>query len=115
MTFSDLLLAQAAPPATTPQQSIFSTLSMMAIIFLIFYFLLIRPQQRQLKEQRKLLDSLQKGDNVVTTGGLYGRIIEVGEKVLTVEIAEKVKVKINRDAVAGVVRPEVQVIEPEKK
>ena len=70
------------------------------LIFLIFYFLLIRPQQRQQKEREAMLRSLERGDEVVTAGGVHGVITGIAEDVLTVEIAnlkgERVRVKVDR-------------------
>lgn len=70
------------------------------LIFLIFYFLLIRPQQRQHKEREAMLRSLERGDEVVTAGGLHGLITGIADDVLTVEIAnlkgERVRVKVDR-------------------
>jgi preprotein translocase subunit YajC len=69
----------------------------------IFYFLLIRPQQKRAKEQKQMLANLQKGDTIFTVGGLRGRITGLDENVITVEIADKVRVKVNRSAVGGLV------------
>ena len=69
----------------------------------IFYFLLIRPQQKKQKEHRQMLSNLQRGDVVVTQGGLQGKITGITETVATVEIAEKVRVKIQRGYIAAVV------------
>ena len=88
------------------QQSPYSFLIFMGVIFAIFYFLLIRPQQKRQKEQRKLLDNLKKGDRVVTTGGLHGTIAGLSDTVITLEIADKVKVKVGRGYIAGVMKPE---------
>lgn len=71
------------------------------LMFVIFYFLLIRPQQKKNKEHREMINSLKKGDRIITTGGLYGRITGITDNVLTVEIAEKVRVKVNRGNVAA--------------
>jgi len=80
------------------------------IIFAIFYFLLIRPQQRKAKQHKQLLADLRKGDKVVSSGGLHGLITGMSDDVLTVEISPKVRVKISRGSIAGVVgRPEAQV------
>lgn len=68
-------------------------------IVLIFYFLMIRPQQKQQKERRRMLAELKKGDPVVTTSGIYGRITGVADKILTVEIADNVRVRMDREAV----------------
>jgi len=78
------------------------------LMFAIFYFLLIRPQQKKQKEQRAMIGSLKKGDQVITTGGLYGRITGVTDTTITVEIAEKVRVKLNRSNVAALNQPALQ-------
>ncbi len=70
------------------------------LIFLVFYFLLIRPQQKKAKQHRDMLQSLQKGDEVVTAGGLFGKIVGVADNFLTLEIAENVKVKVSRNFVS---------------
>ncbi|MEW6108529.1 MAG: preprotein translocase subunit YajC [Nitrospirota bacterium] len=72
------------------------------LIFVIFYFLLIRPQQKRAKEHKTMLDSLKKGDKVVTTGGIYGVIEDVRPNTLTVKIAENVKVKFGKAYIAAV-------------
>jgi preprotein translocase subunit YajC len=76
-------------------------------IFVIFYFLLIRPQQKQKKEHQNLLSSLKVGDNVLTSGGIYGRVTGLKDDKVTVEISDKVRVKVNRGHIAGVVRQDV--------
>jgi preprotein translocase subunit YajC len=72
------------------------------IIFVIFYFLLIRPQMKRAKEHKKLVAELGNGDEVVTNGGLLGRITHVGESFVTVELAENVQIKVQKHAVASV-------------
>ncbi len=74
----------------------------LVLMFVIFYFLLIRPQQKRSKEHRTLIANLKKGDRIVTSGGLHGRVTGLDESILTVEIADKVRVKVNRANVAGV-------------
>jgi preprotein translocase subunit YajC len=74
------------------------------LIFVIFYFLLIRPQQKQRKEHQSLLSNLKEGDNVLTSGGIYGRITGIKDDRITVEISDKVRVKVNRGHIAGVVK-----------
>lgn len=71
------------------------------VMFAIFYFLLIRPQQKKAKQHREVLANLKKGDHVLTAGGLYGRIHAISEDVLTLEIGDDVKVKTNRNYIAG--------------
>ena len=77
------------------------------LIFVIFYFLLIRPQQKQKKEHQNLLSNLKVGDNVLTGGGIYGRITGIKDDKVTVEISDKVRVKVSRGHIAGVVKQDV--------
>lgn len=72
------------------------------VIFAVFYFMLIRPQMKRSKEHRQLVSQLAKGDEVVTNGGLLGRITDVSESFVTLELADKVQVKLQRQAVATV-------------
>jgi len=74
----------------------------MIAIFAIFYFLLIRPQQKKQKETKVMLDNLAHGDMVITTGGLHGKITAITEQIVTLEVADKVKVKVSRGHIAGV-------------
>lgn len=76
-------------------------LLMMLSIFVIFYFLLIRPQQKKAKEHRQFLENLKRGDRVITSGGLCGEIITIGDQILTLEISDKVRVEVGRGHVAG--------------
>ena len=76
---------------------------MMAVFVVIFYFLLIRPQQKKQKEHQAMLGKLAAGDEVVTAGGILGRIIEVGEQFLTIEIADNVRIKVQRFQVTTIV------------
>jgi preprotein translocase subunit YajC len=77
------------------------------LIFGIFYFLLIRPQQKRAKDHRALLSSLKVGDQVLTSGGIYGRVTGLRDDVLTLEISDKVRVKVSRGHIAGVVKTDV--------
>jgi len=74
------------------------------LMFVIFYFLLIRPQQKKSKDHREMIGSLKKGDRIITSGGIHGIITGADENTLTLEIAEKVRVKLNRGNVAGLVK-----------
>jgi preprotein translocase subunit YajC len=74
---------------------------MMIAMFAIFYFLLIRPQQKKAKQHQEMLKSLKRGDSVVTNGGIAGTVTGTTEKYLTVEIAEKVRIRVLRSHVAG--------------
>lgn len=75
----------------------------LVLMVVIFYFLLIRPQQKKQKEHKQMLSNLQKGDVIVTQGGLQGKVTGLTETVATVEIADKVRVKIQRAYIAAVV------------
>ena len=76
------------------------------LMFAIFYFLLIRPQQKKQKQHREMITSLKKGDRVMTSGGLHGRITGLTDTVVTLEIAEKVRVKVARGNISGSVQTE---------
>lgn len=75
-----------------------SFLIMMVLIFVVMYFLMIRPQQKKQKELAKFRDSLQKGDKVVTIGGIYGTIAEVKDKVVLLEIDNNVKIRVDKSS-----------------
>ena len=91
--------AQAAAPATGPGGDLMAFLPMVAI-FIVFYFLLIRPQQKRAKETRAMLSALQKGDEVVTAGGIVGRISKLGDQYAAIEIANGIEINVQRSAVA---------------
>jgi len=74
------------------------------LLFAIFYFILIRPQQKRAKEHRIMLENLKRGDRVVTAGGLYGTITNLEGNVVTLEIADKVRVKVSKNSIAGLAR-----------
>lgn len=80
----------------------FMALLPLVLFAIVFYFLLIRPQAKRQKEHRKMVESLAKGDEIVTAGGVAGRISDLGENFALVEIAEGVQVKIRRVAVESV-------------
>ncbi len=90
--------AQAAPGGA---ESAFASLIPLILIFVIFYFLLLRPQIKRAKEHKQMVNSLAKGDEVVTNGGLLGRITKVDESFITLEIADGVQVKVQRNAIAS--------------
>jgi len=75
---------------------------MLVAMFAIFYFLLIRPQQKRAKQHKELIGSLKAGDTVVTAGGIHGKIVNVDDLTLTLEIATGVKIKVNRSSVSEV-------------
>ena len=76
---------------------------MMGVFVVIFYFLLIRPQQKKQKEHQAMLSKIGEGDEVVTAGGILGRVISVGDQFLTLEIADNVRIKVQRFQVTSLV------------
>lgn len=92
--------------------SLGNPLFLMLAMLAIFYFLLIRPQQKKQKELKMMLSNLQKGDVVFTIGGIHGKITGLSDAIVTLEIADRVRVKINRSAVAGLLA-KGEVIEKE--
>jgi preprotein translocase subunit YajC len=101
MELLDFFIASAYAQDAAQPGGLMSFLPLI-IIFVIFYFLLIRPQMKRAKEHKKLVSELSTGDEVVTNGGLLGRITDVGESFVTVELAENVKIKVQKHAVANV-------------
>ncbi|MDA1107847.1 MAG: preprotein translocase subunit YajC [Proteobacteria bacterium] len=93
-------LAQPASAATA-ESSLLSFLPLIGI-FVLFYFLLIRPQMKRAKEHKTLLSALTKGDEIVTGGGVLGRITEVGADFISLEIANGVVVKVQKQSVASI-------------
>ena len=81
-----------------------SFIIMMVVIFGIFYFLMIRPQQKKQKELKAMLDNLAYGDTVMTTGGIHGKVTGLADAVVTLEIADKVRIKIARSAIGAVLQ-----------
>src|SRR5512146_1703814 len=73
-------------------------------IILIFYFMIIRPQQKRQKERQQLIDSLKKGDKVITAGGIHGTIVGIEDKTALVQIADNVKVKVDRSTIGTVLK-----------
>lgn len=93
-------LAQA--PGAGSQGSPYQIWIMMAALFAVFYFLLIRPQAKRAKEHKALIAGLSKGDEIIIAGGVLGRITQLNENYVTVEIADKVEIKVQRSAVQAV-------------
>ncbi len=79
--------------------SMLSTLIMFAAIFAIFYFMIIRPQQKRQKERDKMLGAIQKGDKVVTSGGIHGTVSGIEDNVVLLQIADNVKIKVDKSAI----------------
>jgi preprotein translocase subunit YajC len=77
----------------------FMSMLPLLLIIVVFYFFMIRPQMKRQKEVRKFRESLAKGDKVVTTGGIYGKIVEVKETVIILEIAKDVEIKVDKNGI----------------
>lgn len=97
----DFLISPAFAQAAGPQSTI-QPLIMLGIFFVVFFFLVIRPQMKRAKEHRTMVSALSKGDEVITSGGLAGRIDDVSDSFITVEVADGVRVKVQKQAVTAV-------------
>ena len=106
MNFLAYAMGTGGTGGTGAQGGGFATFVPFILIFVIFYFLLIRPQQKKAKQHQAMLSALKKGDRVVSSGGLHGVITGIADDVITMEIAPKVRVKVSRGSVAGVIRKE---------
>lgn len=93
--------APAAPPGA-PQGSPFMTLIMLGVLFAAFYFILIRPQAKRAKEHKAMVAGLAKGDEVVTAGGILGKVTDLSEAYITVDVADGVEIRVQRQAVQTV-------------
>lgn len=100
----DIAYAMGASGEGAPQGVDYGFFIMMAALFAIFYFLLIRPQQKKQKEIKKMLSELTYGDSVITAGGIHGKIVAITDEVVTVEVAEKVKIKVSRPFITEVTK-----------
>lgn len=108
---SSFVIAMAPPQGGSGDSGLMSTLIMFGLIIGIFYFLILRPQQKRQKEREKLLESVKKGDRVITAGGLHGTVAGLDEKTLLIQVADNVKMKFERSAVTTIVKEG----EPEQK
>ncbi|MEO8012239.1 MAG: preprotein translocase subunit YajC [Dokdonella sp.] len=98
--FFSSAFAQAAAPVAAPNP--FTSFLPLIIIFGIFYFMLIRPQMKRAKEARAMVAALAKGDEVLTTGGILGRIEDIAESFVTLEIADKISIKVQKNAISTI-------------
>jgi preprotein translocase subunit YajC len=103
-----------SPTGPGPEGSMLSTVIMLALVFGIFYFLMVRPQQKKAKERQKMLDAVKKGDKVITAGGIHGTIAGIDDKNLLVQVADNVKLKIERTAITTVLK-EAEAVTKETK
>lgn len=98
----DMAYAMAAPSGQGGSD--FNTLMgflPMILIFAVFYFLLIRPQQKKAREHKAMLENLKKGDSVLTQGGIFGKVVGISDQVVTLEVADKVRIRVSRGHIAG--------------
>ncbi|KTC99881.1 SecYEG protein translocase auxillary subunit [Legionella geestiana] len=97
---SDALAATATGTAAQPDGTF--SMIMVVVIFVLFYFMLIRPQNKRAKEHRELVSKLQKGDEIVTSGGFLGSVVDLNDQYLKVRLAEGMDVMLQRGAVSSV-------------
>lgn len=97
----NFFISDAMAAAAQPQGDALMGFLPLIVIFIVFYFLLIRPQSKKAKDHREMVAALAKGDEVVTNGGMLGKITNVGDNFIQLDVAEGVSVKIQRSAVAN--------------
>jgi preprotein translocase subunit YajC len=100
----DLAYAQATPGAGGPGPIM--TVFPFILIFVIMYFMVIRPQQKKGKEHQEMLKKLKKNDEVMTSGGIYGKVVDLKETVVTLEIAPNVRIRVHRPQISDVITAE---------
>jgi preprotein translocase subunit YajC len=98
----EFFIENAWAEAAAPPSGGFMSLVPLILLFLVFYFLLIRPQTKRAKEHKKMIETLAKGDEIVTNGGLLGKITELGDNFVVIEIALNTEVKLQRHAIAAI-------------
>jgi preprotein translocase subunit YajC len=96
----DIAYAQIAPGLGGPGQML--SFLPLVLIFVVFYFLLIRPQQKKAKQHQEMLGKLKKNDEVMTSGGIYGKVVTLAENVVTLEVAPNVRIRVNRPQISTV-------------
>lgn len=94
--------AQAAPAASGGAESSLLSMLPLVLMFVVLYFVMIRPQMKRQKEHKAMIDALAKGDEVVTAGGLLGKVAKLGESYVHVEVASGVELQVQRTAVVQV-------------
>ena len=100
----DIAFAQTAPGLTGPSPVM--TILPFILIFVIMYFLVIRPQQKKAKDHQQMLTKLKKNDEVMTSGGIYGKVISLADSVVTLEVAPNVRIRVHRPQISAVVTAE---------
>ena len=97
----DIAYAMTSQPGGEGQANYLLQFLPIIAIMAVFYFLLIRPQQKKQQQHSQFLKGLKKGDSVITQGGLYGKISSISDQIVTLEIADKIKVRVSRAHIAG--------------
>lgn len=108
IAFADTAAAPAAPAAAN-QPSTLGMVLPFVLMFAVFYFLMIRPQQKKLKDQQDLLSNLQKGEEVVTQSGIFGKVHGIAEQFITLEVDNNVRIKVLRSQIATVLKGDQKV------
>ncbi|MCD6280257.1 MAG: preprotein translocase subunit YajC [Deltaproteobacteria bacterium] len=93
-------LAYAAGNTAGQSMGFFMSIMPLVLIFAVFYFLLIMPQQKKAKEHKQMLESIKKGDDIVTSGGIHGKVVGITDRVITLDVGDKVKIKVSKEFVA---------------
>lgn len=104
--------ATAAQPGAPQPPGLLGMAMPLLIMFGVLYFLMIRPQQKKVKEHQKLISALAHGDDVVTTSGMLGKITGIADRVVTIEVADNVKVKFLKSQVSQVVKGSIKELAP---
>jgi preprotein translocase subunit YajC len=101
---SDIVFAQTAPGLGGPSPVM--TILPFILIFVIMYFMVIRPQQKKSKDHQAMLNKLKKNDEVMTSGGIYGKVVALTDNVVTLEVAPNVRIRVHRPQISAVVTGE---------
>ena len=109
----DIAFAQGGPIPGGP--GALTSLAPLVLVFVIFYFLLIRPQQKKAKGHREMLSKLKKNDEVMTGGGIYGKVISLSDNVLTLEVAPNVRIRVQRAHISEVIKGDKVVTKESKE
>jgi len=100
----DVVFAQTTPAPAAPSPLL--NFLPLVLVFVVFYFLLILPQQKKAKQHRQMLQNLKKNDEVMTSGGIYGKVIALAENVVTLEVAPNVRIRVHRQQISAPVKAE---------
>jgi len=109
----DVAFAQTGPFPAGP--SALTSLAPLVLVFVIFYFLLIRPQQKKAKGHREMLSKLKKNDEVMTGGGIYGKVISLSDNVITLEVAPNVRIRVHRAHISELSKTDKAVTKESKE